>query len=58
MDRGKRAQMIVDAQKIMDKSGAYVWLTNESSALVSRSWLKPAGIPGWIDLQFADFTAA
>ena len=57
LDPAKRRQQIIDLQKLMDKSSAYVWLTNEAAAVVSRSWLKPAAIPGWIDWQYADFTA-
>lgn len=57
-DPAKRRQMVVDMQKAMDKSGAYVWLTNEASALVHRTWLKPASVPGWGDWQYADFSAA
>ncbi len=57
LDPVKRRVMIIDAQKLMDKSSAFVWLTNEASAVVTRSWLKPASIPGWIDWQFSDFSA-
>ena len=56
-DPAKRRQMVVDMQKAMDKTSAYVWLTNESSALVHKSWLKPASVPGWGDWQYADFSA-
>ena len=42
----------------MDKSAAYVWLTNETNTLVHRSWMRPAGVPGWIDWQYDDFGAA
>ena len=41
-DPAKRRAMVVDMQKAMDKTAAYVWLTNESSALVHKSWLRPA----------------
>lgn len=57
LDPAKRRQEIIDLQKMMDKSSAFVWLTNEASAVVTRSWLKPASIPGWIDWQYADFSA-
>ena len=56
-DPAKRRAMVVDMQKAMDKSAAYVWLTNESSALVHKSWLKPASVPGWGDWQYSDFSA-
>ena len=56
-DPAKRRVMVVDMQKAMDKTSAYVWLTNEASALVHRSWLKPASVPGWADWQYIDFSA-
>lgn len=56
-DPAKRRQMVLDMQKAMDKTAAYVWLTNEASALVHKSWLKPASIPGWADWQYSDFSA-
>ncbi len=56
-DAAKRRQMVVDAQKAMDKTSAYVWLTNEANAVVHRSWLKPASVPGWINWQYPGFTA-
>lgn len=56
-DPAKRRQIVMDMQKAMDKTSAYVWLTNEASALVHRSWLKPASVPGWADWQYADFSA-
>lgn len=56
-DPAKRRLMVMDMQKAMDKTSAYVWLTNEASALVHRSWLKPASVPGWADWQYADFSA-
>ena len=42
---------------VMDKSGAFVWLTNEANTLAHRSWIKPASVPGWIDWQYAEFAA-
>ena len=50
--------MVVDAQRLMDKSGAFVWLTNEANTLVHRSWLRPAAVPGWLDWQYDDFDVA
>ncbi len=57
LDPAKRRQLVIDAQRIMDKSAAFVWLTNEANSLVHRSWLKPAAVPGWIDWQYDNFGA-
>lgn len=57
IDATKRRAMVLDMQKLMDQSSAFVWLTNESSSIVTRSWLKASSIPGWIDWQYEDFTA-
>ncbi len=56
-DPAKRRQMVLDMQRAMDQSAAYVWLTNEANTLVHRSWIKPASVPGWIDWQYAHFAA-
>jgi peptide/nickel transport system substrate-binding protein len=58
VDAAKRRQLVVDAQQLMDKSAAFVWLTNEANTLVYRNWIRPAGVPGWIDWQYDDFGAA
>ena len=58
VDPAKRRQLVVDAQRVMDKSAAFVWLTNEANTLVYRNWIRPAGVPGWIDWQYDDFGAA
>lgn len=52
LDPAKRGEMVVKAQQLMDQSAAFVWLTNEVNVLVHRSWLKPAGVPGWLDWQY------
>lgn len=56
LDPVKRAAIVVEMQKEMDKSSAFVWLTNNAAILAYRSWLKPASVPGWLDWQYADFT--
>lgn len=58
LDRAKRRDEVIKAQKLMDESAAYIWLTNEVNFIVHRSWLKPAGVPGWIDWQYDEFTSA
>ena len=49
--------MVLDMQRAMDQSAAYVWLTNEANTLAHRSWIKPSSVPGWIDWQYAHFAA-
>lgn len=56
-DAAKRRNMVVEMQRAMDKSAAFVWLTNEASGLVHKTSIKPASVPGWIDWQYADFSA-
>lgn len=58
VDPAKRRELVVEAQRTMDKSAAFVWLTNEANTLVHRSWIRPAGVPGWIDWQYDDFGTA
>ena len=58
LDAAKRRQFVIDAQKVMDKSSAFVWLTNEANSLVYRNWLRPAAVPGWLDWQYDEFGAA
>ena len=58
LDKTKRVELIIKAQKLMDESAAFVWLTNDANALVYRKFLKPAGIPGWGDLQYDDFRSS
>lgn len=54
----KRAQLVIEAQQLMDKSAAFVWLTNEVAYVVRRDTLKPAYLPGAIDWQYDRFTNA
>lgn len=58
LDPAKRRDLVIEAQKIMDRSAAFVWLTNNVSFVAHRSWLHPASVPGWIDWQYDGFTAA
>ena len=54
-DKAKRVELVIEAQKLMDKSAAFVWLTNEVNVLVYRPWIKPSGVPGWLDWQYDSF---
>ncbi|MBY0613057.1 MAG: ABC transporter substrate-binding protein [Beijerinckiaceae bacterium] len=55
IDKDKRIEDVIAAQKLMDKSAAFVWLTNEVNVLVHRPWIKPAAVPGWLDWQYDSF---
>ncbi len=57
-DKAKRVAMVLQAQQLMDKSAAFVWLTNEVNVLVHRNWLKPSAVPGWLDWQYDNFSAS
>ena len=49
LDTGKRAALMIEAQKRMEESQAFVWLTYDVSVFVSRTGLKPALLPSGID---------
>ena len=57
LDTGKRAGLIVEAQKRMEASEAFVQLTYDVTTVVCRSWLKPALLPSTIDYAMDKFTA-
>lgn len=57
-DPAKRTQMVIQAQEIMDKSAAFVWLTNDVAFVVHDQKVKPAYMPGALDWQLDSFTAA
>jgi peptide/nickel transport system substrate-binding protein len=54
-DEAKRAELYVQAQKLMDESAAYVWLTHEVNIFASKKWLQPAVLPNGDDWQYFDF---
>jgi peptide/nickel transport system substrate-binding protein len=58
LDPAKRVAMVVEAQRLMDESAAFIWLTNEANFLVHRPWIRPAAVPGWIDWQYDSFGLA
>jgi peptide/nickel transport system substrate-binding protein len=57
-DPAKRTKLVIAAQELMDKSAAFVWLTNEVAFVAHRDGLKPAYLPGAIDWQLDRFTSA
>jgi len=58
LDPARRAALAIQAQQVMDRSAAFVWLTNNVAMVAHRSWLRPASVPGWLDWQLEAFTTA
>ena len=58
LDPAKRAALIVQAQKLMAESGAFIWLTYDVDLFAAKSWLKPAVMPTGSDWQLAQFSLA
>ena len=57
-DTKVRGQMYIDAQKLMDQSAAFVWITHNAYSFADRSWLAPAILPNGNQWQYAAFTEA
>jgi peptide/nickel transport system substrate-binding protein len=55
LDPKKRADLVVQAQRLMDEAAAFVWLTYDVNFFANRSWLKPALLPSGIDWQLSQF---
>jgi peptide/nickel transport system substrate-binding protein len=54
-DQAKRNEIYIKAQKLMDESAAFVWITHNVNTYASRSWLKPGVLPngnGWLYTAF------
>ncbi|HXU58310.1 MAG TPA: ABC transporter substrate-binding protein, partial [Verrucomicrobiae bacterium] len=54
-DQAKRNEIYIKAQKLMDESAAFVWITHNVNTFASRSWLKPGILPngnGWLYTAF------
>jgi peptide/nickel transport system substrate-binding protein len=56
-DPAKRAKIVIEAQEVMDKSAAFIWLTNEVAFIAHRDTVAPAYLPGAIDWQLDHFTS-
>lgn len=56
-DPAKRVEIYIKAQKLLDESAAFIWITHNLNAFASRSWLKPGVLPNgnnWLYTAFAD----
>ncbi|MFM9974390.1 MAG: ABC transporter substrate-binding protein [Beijerinckiaceae bacterium] len=58
LDPVKRAEIVIKAQQEMDKSAAFVWLTNDIAFAARRTNVKPSFLPGAIDWQLEHFAIA
>ncbi len=58
LDAATRADLIVQCQKLMADSGAFVWLTYDVDLFASKPWLTPAIMPTGSDWQLSQFTTA
>jgi len=58
LDDAKRAALFVQAQKLMEDSGAFVWLTYDVGIFIHRDWLRPALLPSGIDWAMDRFAPA
>ncbi|HEV2676128.1 MAG TPA: ABC transporter substrate-binding protein [Aliidongia sp.] len=57
-DKAERNRLYIEAQKRMEQSGAYIWLTHEANIFAFRPWLKPAVLPNGDDMLYDRFTTA
>eukprot|EP01037_Dinobryon_pediforme_P002723 gene2723-2762_t len=58
LDAGKRAEMFVQAQKLMEESAAFIWLTYDVSYFIARNGVKPALLPTGVDWALDRFAPA
>ena len=56
-DTAERQRLYVEAQRIMDESAAFVWLTHERNVFAFRDWLSPALLPNGDDMLLDRFAA-
>jgi peptide/nickel transport system substrate-binding protein len=57
-DKAERERLYIQAQEVMDKSAAFIWLTHEVNAYAYQDWVKPAVLPNGDDMLFDRFAPA
>ncbi len=57
-DPKKREQIYIDAQKLMDDSAAFVWITHNAYTFAYKDALKPGILPNGNQWQYASFRSA
>lgn len=57
-DSAERARLYIEAQKEIDRSAAFIWLTHEVNVYAHKDWLKPGILPNGDDQLYGRFGAA
>ncbi len=60
VDPAEREKIYIAAQKLLDESAAFIWITHNLNAFASRKWLKPGALPNgnnWLYTAFTEATA-
>jgi len=60
VDPAERENIYIEAQKLLDESAAFIWITHNLNAFASRKWLKPGVLPNgnnWLYTAFTEATA-
>ena len=57
-DTAKRAQIYIDAQKLMDESAAFIWITHNAYTFAFKDWLVPGILPNGNQWQYENFKEA
>ena len=56
-DVSQRNEIYIKAQKLMDESAAFIWITHNVNTFASKSWLKPGVLPNgnnWLYTAFEE----
>lgn len=57
-DSAERGRLYIEAQKLIDESAAFIWLTHEVNVYALKDWLVPGILPNGDDQLFNRFGAA
>lgn len=57
-DPKKREEISIQMQKLMDESAAFIWITHNTNAFATKSWLKPGLLPNGNNWQYPFFAEA
>ncbi|WP_411036016.1 ABC transporter substrate-binding protein [Shinella sp. BYT-45] len=58
VDPAEREKIYIEAQRLLDESAAFIWITHNLNAFASRKWLKPGVLPNGNNWLYAAFTEA